>query len=132
MKLEKIKYDDLNAKAKEMFNFQKASAKLADYGFTTMWLNNDWLGADFLAVHIDGSTFLKVQLKGRLSFDQKYKGKDIYICFISDGDIYLFPHDLILNEIEHRISDKTYLEKGTWCSPNLTQENKQLLKPYLL
>jgi hypothetical protein len=132
MKLEKIKYDDLNAKAKEMFNFQKASAKLADYGFTTMWLNNDWLGADFLAVHVDGSTFLKVQLKGRLSFDKKYKGKDIYICFISDGDTYLFPHDLILNEIEHRISDRTYLETGTWSCRNLTQENKQLLKPYLL
>ncbi len=132
MKLEKINYNDLNSKAQEMYNFQKASAKLADYGFTTMWLNNDWLGADFLAVHVDGNTFLKVQLKGRLSFDQKYKGKDIHICFISDGDTYLFPHDLILNEIEHRISDKTYLEKGTWSSPKLTQENKQLLKPYLL
>ena len=132
MKLEKINYDELNPKAQEMFNFQKASAKLADYGFTTMWLNNDWQGADFIAVHVDGKTFLKVQLKGRLSFNRKYIGKDIYICFISDGDIYLYPHDLILNEIEHRISDKTWLEKGTWSSPKLTQENKQLLKNFLL
>jgi hypothetical protein len=132
MKIEKINYDDLNPKAQEMFNFQKASAKLSDYGFTTMWLNNDWQGADFIAVHVDGITFLKVQLKGRLSFSQKYRGKDIYICFISDGDIYLYPHDLILNEIEHRISDKTWLEKDTWSSPKLTQENKQLLKPFLL
>ena len=75
-----------------MFNFQKASAKLADYGFTTMWLNNDWQGADFIAVHVDGNTYLKVQLKDRLSFNRKYIGKDIYICFISDGDIYLYPH----------------------------------------
>lgn len=85
MKLEKINYNDLNAKAQEMYNFHKVSAKLADYGFTTIWLNNDWLGADFLAIHVDGNTFLKVQLKGRLSFDRKYIGKNIYICFISNG-----------------------------------------------
>ncbi len=60
MKLEKIEYENLNAKVQEMYNFQKVSAKLADYGFTTMWLNNDWKGADFLAVHADGNTFLKV------------------------------------------------------------------------
>ncbi|HUK99882.1 MAG TPA: hypothetical protein VLX29_03410 [Nitrospirota bacterium] len=132
MKLEKINYDDLNPKAQEMFNFQKVSAKLADYGFITMWFNNDWQGADFIAVHVDGSTYLKVQLKGRLSVSRKYVGKDIYICFISDGDTYLYPHDLILNEIESRISDKTWLEKGTWSTPKITQENKQLLKPFLL
>ena len=47
-------------------------------------------------------------------------------------DTYLFPHDEILNEIEHRISDKKYKEDGKWSSPSLTQENKQLLKPYRL
>jgi len=132
MKLEKIKYEDLNSKAQEMFNFQKVSAKIADYGFTTMWLNNDWQGADFLAVHADGCTFLKVQLKGRLSFNKKYMGKRIYICFIFGFDTYLYPHDLILSEIEHRISDKVWLEKGTWSTPKLTEENRRLLKPYLL
>ncbi len=132
MQLKKIRYDDLNAKAKEMYNFQKVSAKLADYGFTTMWLNNDWQGADFIAVHADGVTDLKVQLKGRLSFSRKYIGKEIYMCFISDGDMYLYPHDSVLEEIEHRISDKTWIAKGTWSTPNLTQENRQLLEPYLL
>jgi len=44
IKLDKIKYEDLNARTKEMYNFQKVSAKLADYGFTTMRLNNDWQG----------------------------------------------------------------------------------------
>jgi len=132
MKLVKINYDDLNSKAKEMYNFQKVSAKLADYGYTTMWLNNDWQGADFIAIHVDGVTDLKVQLKGRLSFAQKYRNKGIYMCFISAGDIYLYPHDETLNAIEHRISDKTWLSKGTWSTPKLTKENKQLLLPYLL
>lgn len=106
MRLQKMKYEDLNAKAKEMFNFHKVAAKLADYGFTSMWLNNDWQGADFLAAHCDGSTFLKVQLKARLSFSQKYRNKNIYVCFINDVDVYLYPHDLVLNEVESKISDK--------------------------
>ena len=71
MKFEKIVYSDLNSKAKEMYNFQKVSATLADYGFTTMWLNNDWQGAVFIGVHADGVTDIKVQLKGRLSFNKK-------------------------------------------------------------
>jgi hypothetical protein len=132
MQLQKINYNDLNSKAQEMYNFQKVSAKLADYGFTTMCLNNDWQGADFIAVHIDGVTDLKVQLKGRLSFNQKYIGKSIHICFIEDSEIYLYPHDLILEQIENKISDNTYLEKGSWSSPKLTRENKELLIPYKL
>ena len=72
MKLQKIRYSDLNPKAQEMYNFQKIAAVLADYGFTCMWLNNDWNGADFIAVHVDGVTDIKVQLKGGLSFANKY------------------------------------------------------------
>ena len=87
--MKKIEYSELNSRAKEMYNFQKVSAKLADYGFTTMWLNNDWQGADFIAVHVDGITDIKVQLKGRLSFDKKYIGKNIYICFRDNEDFYL-------------------------------------------
>jgi len=82
MKLNKINYDDLNARAKEMYNFQKVSAKLSDYGFTTMWLNNDWQGADFIAVHADGVTDIKVQFKGQFSFNQRYRGR-IFIFALS-------------------------------------------------
>ncbi len=132
MKLSKIDYNLLNAKAKEMYNFQKVSAKLADYGFTTMWLNNDWNGADFIAVHVDGVTDIKVQLKGRLSFDKKYLGKNIYICFRYDEDFYLYPHDLILEQIEERISDKKWLEAGTYSAGKLTKQNRMLLEKYKL
>ena len=132
MQLNKIRYEDLNAKAKEMFNFHKVAAKLADYGFTCMWLNNDWQGADFIAVHADGTTDIKVQLKGRLSFAQKYRGKNIHVCFI-DGDItYLYPHDEVLTQIEDRIADKTWLSKGTWSASKLSNEFRRLLERYQL
>ena len=130
VKLAKIDYISLNAKAKEMYNFQKVSAVLADYGFTTMWLNNDWQGADFIAVHIDGTTDMKVQLKGRLSFNRKYLGKNIYICFIENGDTYLYPHDEMLNKIIKNEQDKTWVNLGQWSSPRLTKFHKEQLKTY--
>jgi hypothetical protein len=77
MILEPIEYDALNAKQKENYNFQKVSAVLADYGFVTFRLNDDWQGADFIALHVYGKT-LKVQLKSRLDFDKKYMGKELF------------------------------------------------------
>ena len=132
MRLQKIRYEDLNAKAKEMYNFQKVAAKLADYGFTCMWLTNDWQGADFIAVHADGVTDLKVQLKGRLSFARKYLGKNIYVCFIDGSNTYLYPHDEILAAVEDKISDRTWQAKGTWSGSKLSKEFSRLLEPYRL
>src|SRR5208282_3971106 len=71
---------------------------LADYGFITIRLSSDWKGADFIAQHLDG-TFLKVQLKGRLSFDKKYEGQNIHICFRTGEKWYLYPHDVLLSQI---------------------------------
>ncbi|WP_455756059.1 hypothetical protein [Sulfurimonas sp.] len=130
MTLKKIKYEDLNAKAKEMYNFQKVSSVLADYGFTTMWLNNDWQGADFIAVHIDGITDLKVQLKARLSFDKKYIGKNIYMCFIENNTTYLYPHDEMLNQLGFADTDKTWINNGKWSTPKLTKAIFTLMDKY--
>lgn len=93
MIFEVVSYSTLNSRQKENFNFQKVSAILADYGFVTIRLSDDWEGADFIAHHINGEVFLKVQLKGRLTVETKYKNKDIWICFNQKGIWYLFPHD---------------------------------------
>ena len=69
---------------------------MADYGYVTLRLSDDWQGADFIAYHVDGEVFLRVQLKGRLTVDTKYKNKEIWICFndLKDRKVwYLFPHD---------------------------------------
>ncbi len=97
MKLSPISYSGLNSRQKENYNFAKASALLAAYGFHTLRLTDDWKGADFIAQHIDGEQFLLIQLKGRLCLDTKYKGKGIWICFFhrtkSEEICYLYPHD---------------------------------------
>jgi hypothetical protein len=99
---ERINYDELNARQKENYNFQKVAARLADYGFNSIRLTDDWQGADFIAVHKDGETFLKVQLKARLAVQPKYIGKNIYIAFLAGRDLYVYEHDAFVNFLEER------------------------------
>jgi len=74
---EQVDYRELSGKQKEAYNFQKVSAVLANFGIVTIRLSNDWNGADFIAQLHDGKTFLRVQLKSRLTFHKKYHDKDL-------------------------------------------------------
>ena len=132
MKLEKIEYMQLNARAQETYNFHKAASILADYGYNCIWLSNDWNGADFIAVHIDGISDVKVQLKGGPSFAKKYIGKNLYIGFIEQGDLYLYPHDHILGQVEPVISDKKWIEKGTYFQTKIGKRFRDILRPYMI
>ncbi|HEV7890905.1 MAG TPA: hypothetical protein VGP08_09710 [Pyrinomonadaceae bacterium] len=100
LELTKIRYKDLNPRQKENYNYQKFSAVLADYGFVTMRLSDDWQGADFIAQHIGGKQFLKVQLKSRLTFCKSYEKKNIHIAFRRRNHWYLYDHDELLTRLE--------------------------------
>jgi hypothetical protein len=129
----RIEYANLNSRQKENFNFQKVAAKLADYGFNCMWLNDDWQGADFIACHIDGSTFIKVQLKGRLTLDKKYNGKDIYVAFKQDGQWYIYPHDQLQEELLEMglmSGSKSWNENGGYSWPNIPKIVAEHLSQY--
>ena len=133
MNLEKISYAKLNARQKENFNFQKISAVLADYGFVTMRLSDDWQGADFIALHVDGETVLRVQLKSRLAFQKKYCGKGIWIAFGSGDEWYLYPHDELLEVILRETSIATtqsWSERGGYSFAGLSKDLRPLLAPY--
>ena len=125
---------ELNAKQKENYNFQKISGILADYGFVTMRLSNDWQGADFIAQHIDG-TFMKVQLKGRLEVNKKYVGKQIWMCFPTPDGCYLFAHDDMTQWILANTNvgqTQSWLEKGIYNWPSLTGNIKTFLDAHKL
>ncbi len=134
IQLTKIEYAQLNVRQKENYNFLKVSAVLADYGFMTMRLSDDWQGADFIAQHVDGCTFLKVQLKGRLAFGEKYKGKDLYVAFFNDGDWYLYPHDellgCVLAETDVVGDTVSWIDRGSYSFPVLSQQMRRLLQPW--
>jgi hypothetical protein len=126
IQLKRIKYSDLNAKQKEIYNFQKVAGILADYGFNCMKLADDWQGADFLAYHTDRKDTLKVQLKSRLTIDKKFLRKGLCIAFPIKETWYLVEHDTLvhlvgkhsnwLNTLAWRPRNGKYHSKG----PNST------------
>jgi hypothetical protein len=135
LKFTRISYESLNSRQQEGFNFRKVSAVLADYGFTTIRLTSDWNGADFIAQHSDGITFLKVQLKGRCAFSEEYRGKDLFICFPDGKEWYLYPHDEVLNKVLAGTDvggTVSWKERGGYSFPTLSKKLRQLLEPYRL
>lgn len=133
MDLSRIRYADLNARQKESYNFQKVSALLADFGFSTIRLSDDWQGADFLAQHVGGDTFLRVQLKGRLTFEKKYLRKRLHIAFPHGDDWYLYPHDDLLLVVLAETTVGTtvsWREQGGYSFPSIPARLAAHLEPY--
>ena len=129
--LQRIEYDDLNPKQKEIHNFQKVAANLADYGFNCIKLSDDWQGADFIAYHKDGNETLKVQLKARLTIDKKYADKNLFMAFPvvkqHNKNWYLIEHDELVDLISQHtqwLDSNSWLEQGHYSS---SSPNKILL-----
>lgn len=136
MDYQKITYKNLNHRQKERYNFQKVSGLLADYGFSTIKLDDDWQNADFIAQHIDG-TFVKVQLKSRLTFDKKYVGKGIWICFPHNDSWFFFDHDKVMHEFLNHFPNKMAVSKswtghGGYSWPGLSKVHLKILDEHKL
>lgn len=130
----KIEYKELKSKQKETYNFQKVSAILAEYGFATIKLNDDWQGADFIAQHIDGETYLRVQLKSRLTFHKKYLGKQIFICFPANNKWYFYNHDNLLNNFlvnkKGMSVSESWSKYGSYTFRKLSRKSLELMKEF--
>lgn len=96
--LEQIEYQSVHCKAQETYNFHKIAAILADYGSKGLWFNNAWNSADGIAVHIDGISNFKSQLKDAVSCAQKYRAKKLYIAFFELSDLYIYAHNFVLHK----------------------------------
>lgn len=121
MRLKHITYNELTAKQREIYNFQKVASLLADYGFNCIKLDDDWQGADFLAYHKDGSTTLKVQLKARATICKKYQGKNLYLAFPVRvaGCWYLLQHDELVEiakETTQWLRSRSWTHGGQYSS----------------
>ena len=126
MNLKRIEYAELNSKQKEIFNSQKLAAILAEYGFNCIKLHDDWQGADFLAYHKDGKQTLKVQQKGNVHINKKYKDKEIYMAFPIEGTWYLVPHEELIRAVEEKapswLASRSWREGGGYGSPHPSQQ----------
>ena len=133
IKLEKIKYPRLSPRQQENYNYTKVASALAEYGFQTIKLSDDWQTADFIAQHIDKKTFLKVQLKSKLCISKKYTNKDLWICFREKNHFYLYPHAEVM---EHILSNynvgntESWKKNGIYYWPSLPKKISNFLKQY--
>jgi len=135
MTLKHIRYTDLNSRQREIYNFQKVAAILADYGFNCIKLADDWQGADFLAYHIDGNNTLKVQLKGRLNIEKKYRGKNLFMAFPCKDSWYLIEHDLLVDLIEKNanwLNTLSWKDRGIYNSAAPSRHLLKALENYRL
>ncbi|MBZ5601564.1 MAG: hypothetical protein LAO79_04590 [Acidobacteriia bacterium] len=131
MRFERVDYGLLNSRQRENFNFAKLAAALADYGFSAMRLSDDWKGADLIAVHIDGEHDMKVQLKGRLTFDKKYAGKGIWVAFRQGDSWYLYDHDELFGRLSGRIeTSNAWQDDGSYSWPEPPAWAKAMLESY--
>ena len=130
-----VRYEDLTSRQQENYNFQKLASRLADYGYNCLRLSDDWQGADFIACHIDGNSFIKVQLKGRLSIDRKYDEKEVYIAFNENDQWYIYPHDKLRDELlDMGLMSGTvsWEERGMYNWPGLTKRLAEHMARYAI
>ena len=125
--LTKVSYKDLNSKQKENYNYHKVVSALAEYGYDSMRLNNDWEGADFISVK--GDDMIKIQLKGRFTLDKKYEKKELYIAFIEKGIIKIYLHDEALAIASSNITDsKSWTENGSYSMNQTPKHYSTVIK----
>ena len=133
---------DLNGRQKENHNAAKLSAILADYGYFTIRLTDDYKGADLIAQR-EGEEPMMIQLKSGAVIDRKYKG-DLWMAFPvskahksvgSVGDWCLIQHDYLVSVF----AEMGYTESPSWTEgggystplpPSKTLREK--LEPYCL
>lgn len=134
-RFQRINYNELSAKQKEIFNFQKVAAVLADYGFNCIKLADDWQGADFLAYHIDGTQTLRVQLKGRLTIDDKYARRGLHMAFPLGDGWCLIEHDELVEIVRNSTNwllTESWTVKKHYHSAKPSKKLLTALKPFLL
>lgn len=130
---ELTKYSTLNSRQKENYNFHKMASELAEYGYNSLRLNDDWQGADFLAIHVNGNNILRVQLKSRFTLNRKYEGKDLHVAFIDGDNCYVYPHDAAMNDVledDRILNSKSWLNKGRYSWNKLPRWAFKTLESY--
>ena len=99
---------------------------------------DDWHGADFLAVHHHRPDALRVQLKSRLTLDQKYIDSNVHLCFPVNGGRgwYPIPHDTLMALVErHSKTGRIAWRPGRrtdWDTARPSQRLLEALTPYRL
>ena len=128
-----IKYADLNSRQKENYNAAKLGAVLANFGYFTMWLNDDYNGADLIALR-EGEEPMMIQLKSRPAIGKRYENKGLFMAFPVARNWCVIEHDLlqgVFAEFGH-LKTKSWVERGRYAIGKPSRELVARLEPYCL
>ena len=95
-------------------------ARLLELGWMTYNPSADVGGVDWIMINLETSELKKIQQKGRITIDKKYLNKEIWIATIIQNQVFIFPHDYILEtESGKKAKLTTSWEKGhyNWPKP---------------
>ncbi|MND50261.1 hypothetical protein D3C80_412270 [compost metagenome] len=79
------------------------------------------------AVHIDGISDFKSQLKDAISYAQKYRAKKLYIAFFELSDLYIYAHNFVLHKWKMIFQTRRDWKKILISRPKPPQNLKRLL-----
>lgn len=142
--LENVQGRGKKAKRTESLNYAEMSLKLQKYGLETMWVRDDWHGADMIAYHPDPSkgVCLWIQLKSRITIKRQYinKGnlciafKHTYTCKktkTETTDWYLIPHNKLLEIVpESWQKSDSWVTRGIYHAASPSSEILPQLSSY--
>lgn len=95
----RIDYKSLGHNQKKIFNIQKISSVLADYGFEITRCDYKSDGFDFIAQHFHNSTAYKAVMRTRLRFEKRYSNKGLHLCFQYHNIWYMYDHDELFDKV---------------------------------
>jgi hypothetical protein len=120
-----------SGRKKESRNYKMAQAALAAQGYSEFLWVDEKGGADFTAYHSSGK--VRIQLKPRVGFWRLYVGKNIMLCAVTGDDIYLYPHDQMLEKYVSRFQHcESWIKSGAQHWPHPPAWVREWLAPYKL
>ncbi len=109
---------------------------LADYGFDSVRLTDNWQCADFFAVHKDDGRILKVRHMRRTMIERRHIGKDLHVCFPIEGVWHLVSHDELIRIVEEThpstLETHSWTKLGVYEWPTAPLWAREKLKAYAL
>ena len=79
------------------------------------------------AVHIDGISDFKSQLKDAVSYTQKYRAKKLYIAFFELSNLYIDAHNFVLHKWKMIFQTRRSWKKAHISKPKLPKDLEKFL-----
>ena len=122
------------ARQKKEAQWPTISRVLFQNGYTVVRLHSPEAGADFEAQSGHDHPRILVRIQTRLYFAKQFQRQGLWLCFVGDGEVYLYPHDQVLEFIQKDgrilVGTRSWEDQGIYHFPRIPQWLRPALSPY--